>query len=165
MDTRTDQEARDTVVELLKGIRVAMLATRGEAGTFHARPMATAQATFDGDLWFFTDIHSPKVDEIDRDPQVLLTFADESSQVYVSVSGRAEVVRDTAKAKELWSEAARVWFPKGPDDPSLGLVRVTVDVAEYWDSPSSAMVMAYGYVKAVTTGRRPDPGENETVRF
>ena len=25
--------------------------------------------------------------------------------------------------------------------------------------------MAFGYVKAVTTGRRPDPGENGTVRF
>ena len=165
MDTRTDHEARDKVVALLRGIHVAMMATRGEDGTFHARPMATAQATFDGELWFFTDIRSPKVDEIARDPRVLLTFADESSQTYLSASGRAEVVRDTAKAKELWSEAARVWFPKGADDPSLGLVRVTMDVAEYWDGPSSTMVMALGYVKAVTTGRRPDPGENGTVRF
>ena len=68
-----------------------------------------------------------------------------------------------AKVKELWSESLRTWFPKGADDPDIALLRVTVDAAEYWDSPSSAMVHLYGYVKAVTTGKRPDPGENEKV--
>ncbi|MHB2169774.1 pyridoxamine 5'-phosphate oxidase family protein [Alsobacter sp. R-9] len=165
MHTTTDQGARDKVVELVTGIRVAMMATRGASGTLHARPMATAEAPFDGDLWFFTDVNSPKVEEIARDPQVLLAYSDERRQHYVSISGRAEVVRDTAKARELWSEGVRVRFPKGADDPALALVRVAVDVAEYWDSPSGTMLMAYGYVKAVATGKRPEAGENKTVRF
>lgn len=162
---RSSGDARAKVVDLLKDIRVAMMASKSPDGTWHARPMATAEASPGGELWFFTDLHSPKVDEIGRDPRVLLTFADESGQTYVSMSGEAEVVRDTQKARELWSEAARVWFPRGADDPALGLVRVSVDTAEYWDSPSSTMVMAYGYVKAVTTGRRPNPGDTEKVRF
>lgn len=165
MEMRNDQEAREKVIELLKGIPIAMMASKGSDGRMHARPMATSDAKFDGELWFFTDINSPKVEDLRRDPEVLLTYADEDRQHYVSVSGHAEVVRDTAKAKELWSEGVRVWFPKGAEDPSLALVRVTVDSAEYWDSPSSTMVYAYGYLKAVTTGERPHPGENATVRF
>ncbi len=55
--------------------------------------------------------------------------------------------------------------PQGADDPALALVRVQVDIAEYWDSPSGTMLMAYGYVKAVTTGKRPDTGEVGTARF
>jgi general stress protein 26 len=161
----TGDDARAKVFELLKDIRVAMMASKAPDGTWHARPMATAQARPEGELWFFTDLHSPKVDEIGREPRVLLTFADESGQTYVSISGEAEVVRDTAKARELWSEAARVWFPRGAEDPALGLVRVSVDTAEYWDSPSSTMVMAYGYLKAVTTGRRPNPGDTAKVTF
>ena len=162
---RADEDARSKVLALIKDFRVAMMASIASDGTWHARPMAAAAVESDGEVWFFTDLHSPKVEEIGRDPRVLLTFADESGQTYVSLSGDAEVVRDTAKAKELWSEAARVWFPAGAEDPALGLVRVTVETAEYWDSPSSTMVLAYGYVKAITTGRRPDPGDTAKVTF
>jgi general stress protein 26 len=83
----------------------------------------------------------------------------------VSISGHAQVVRDLAKQKELWSEPLRVWFPGGPEAPEVALVKVTVDGAEYWDSPSSTFVHAYGYLKAVTTGKPPAPGENDKVDF
>ena len=96
---------------------------------------------------------------------MLLTYSDENKQHYVSIAGTADVVRDAAKAKELWTEGLRVWFPKGAEDPEIALIRVKVEIAEYWDSPSSTMLYAYGYVKAVTTGERPNGGENATVRF
>ena len=40
METRTDQDAKDKVLELLKGINIAMMATHGDNGQMHARPMA-----------------------------------------------------------------------------------------------------------------------------
>jgi general stress protein 26 len=165
MDTRTDQAAKDKVLELIKDARIAMVATRGDDGRQHARPMGTNTVNFDGHLWFFSDADSPKIAEIRRDPQVLLTYSDENKQHYVSIAGTAEVVQDAAKAKELWTEGLRVWFPKGAEDPEIALIKVKVEIAEYWDSPSSTMLYAYGYVKAVTTGERPNGGENATVRF
>jgi hypothetical protein len=57
------------------------------------------------------------------------------------------------------------WFPQGPDDPEVALLKVSVDQAEYWDSPSSTMVYAYGYVKAKLTGQSPDPGDNAKIAF
>jgi hypothetical protein len=34
-----------------------------------------------------------------------------------------------------------------------------METAEYWESPSSAAVHAYGYMKAVMTGKPPSPGD------
>jgi general stress protein 26 len=164
-DTRTDQAARHEVVALLQDIGAAMMATRGEDGLTHARPMATSMTAFEGDLWFFTDNQSPKIAEIGGDPEALLTYANESKQHYVCVQGQAEVVRDRAKIAELWSEPLRVWFPKGKDDPGIALIKVHVETAEFWDSPSSTAVYLCGYARALATGRRPDPGESATVRF
>jgi len=165
METRNDQDAKDKVLELLKGITIAMMATHGDNGQMHARPMATNTAEFDGDLWFFTDKDSPKIQEIERNSDVLLTYANETRQHYVSIQGQAELVQDQAKVDELWSEPLRVWFPKGKTDPSIALIRVTVESAEYWDAPSSTMVHLYGYMKALTTGERPNPGDSASVRF
>ena len=55
--------------------------------------------------------------------------------------------------------------PKGPDDPSICLIHVNVESAEYWDAPSSAWVYAYGYAKARLTGAAPHPGTNKVVGF
>jgi general stress protein 26 len=127
--------------------------------------MATQEAPFDGNLWFFTSAASPKVDEIEDEHHVQLSYASPEDNRYVSVSGRATVVRDRAKAEELWSPAMKAWFPDGLDDPELALLRVHVEAAEYWDSPSSTMVHIVGFVKAVSTGQPYQPGENEKLDF
>lgn len=165
MEERTDREAKNKVLELLKDARIAMMATHGPDGRMHARPMGTNHAEFDGDLWFLTDSHSGKIDDIERNGEILLTYADTSHQHYVSVSGRGEIVRDRAAIQDQWFEAARTWFPKGPDDPAIALIKVHVDSAEYWDSPSSTALYIYGYLKAVATGERPKGGDHASVKF
>jgi general stress protein 26 len=140
--------------ELIKGIRVAMLTTVDSEGCLHSRPMATQDAEFDGTLWFFTEADSLKIHELERDRHVNLSYANPGDSKYVSVSGTAAVVRDHARVKELWSPFYKAWFPKGVDDPNIALLRVAVDKAEYWDSPSSAVVRLIGFAKAVATGKR-----------
>ncbi len=73
------------------------------------------------------------------------------------MSGDAEVVNDRAKMEELWSEMCKAWFPKGLDDPDLCLLKVEVNTAEYWESPSGKMVQVLGFLKALATGERADP--------
>ena len=164
-DMSTSQDDKAKVFELVKDIKMAMLATTGPDGHMHARPMASVQKDFDGVLWFMSREHSLKIDEIEAHPDVLLTYAHPGRQHYISINGKARVVRDRARINELWTEADRVWFPKGPDDPELSLLAVDIDQAEYWDAPSSAMVHAYGYLKARLAGESPDVGENKRVQF
>jgi general stress protein 26 len=151
--------------DLIKDVRIAMLTTVDQDGSLRSRPMATQKTELDGDLWFFTEHDSAKVDEIGREHQVNVSYSDPKEQLYVSVSGTARVVRDQAKAEELWNPLLKTWFPKGLDDPNLALLQVTVHKAEYWDSPSSTMVYLYGFVKAVVTGKQPDVGENEKLNL
>ena len=156
---QTQQEAEKKVFDLIRKIEVAQMVTVGGDGKLRSRPMVAKQDDFNGELWFFTSAASGKIHEIKGDGEVLLTYSDPSRQNYVSVEGEGAVVRDPQKIRDLWSEPMRVWFPKGPTDPDIALVRVKVREATYWDAPSSAFVYAYGYAKAVTTGQRPNVGD------
>lgn len=153
------------LAKLIKGIKFAMLTTATRDGTLRSRPMATQRREFDGDLWFFTDDDTAKVHEIHDDAHVNVAYADPDSNTYVSVSGRASLVKNRAKARELWNPAYRAWFPDGLDDPRLALIRVSVETAELWDTPSSAMVHLYGVVKAMVTGKPANPGDNKRIRL
>ncbi|HEX2555936.1 MAG TPA: pyridoxamine 5'-phosphate oxidase family protein [Microvirga sp.] len=151
--------------ELIKDVAIAMMTTIDTDGTLHSRPMHGSKTDEHGDLWFFTRIQSPKITEISRENQVNLAYSDPSGQNYVSVSGKAEIVRDRAKIKELWSEPLRAWFPDGQDDPTIALIRVHPVKGEYWDSPSSTLVHLYGYVKAAVIGESPKPGDQAKVNL
>ena len=165
-NTTTDRdEAVKKLGAMIKDIEFAMLTTAEPDGTLRSRPMATQQVEFDGVLWFFTHAHAPKVEEIEREHHVNLSYAKPEDQRYVSVSGLARLVRDRKKAEELWNPAYKAWFPKGLDDPELALLKVNVTQAEYWDSSSSAIVHLVGFVKAVATGQQYKPGDNEKINL
>lgn len=157
-------ELREKLWSMMKDIRVAMMTTE-DAEFLRARPMAASQKGFDGTIWFFTKASSHKVTEVEADQRVGITYADTGSENFVSLSGTASLVQDKASIDAHWSEWARVWFPKGKDDPDIALLKVEVKAAEYWDAPNSKMVHAYGYVKAIVTGEPPHPGDNEKVSF
>ena len=152
--------------ELIKDIETAMLTTALDDGSLRSRPMATQRADFDGQhLWFFTDADSAKVHEVEHDRHVNVAYSDPSKNRFVSVSGTARVVRDKAKIKELWSPGIKAWYPDGPDDPKIALLRIAVDFAEYWDTPSNKMVQLIGFAKALLVGERYDPATNEKIDF
>lgn len=158
-DTKDDPSK---LLSLIRKVQIAMMTTEDE-GALRSRPMAAIDQDFDGALWFFTRVDSHKVAEIGHDQRVNLSYADPGKQNYVSVSGQATLVRDPAEVAAKWSESARVWFPKGKDDPDIALLKVTIEQGEYWDAPSSTMLHAFGYVKAVLTGASPQPGGHGTV--
>lgn len=163
---RNEDELRTKVRDLMQDIGLCMFVTLDEQGRMRSRPMALMGLDRDGKTaWFFTDGRTPKAQEIGHDGRVLLAFSSPSQQDYVSVYGQADVRRDAGKAKELWSEGARVWFPDGAESPNLALIAVTIEGAQYWDSPSSTVIYAYGYAKAMLTGTPPDAAEVGRVSF
>jgi general stress protein 26 len=156
---RTAKEDIKKLRKLIKDIRVAMLTTVAQDGALRSRPMASADVEFDGDLWFFTRASSPKTEELMDDQRVNVSFADGEENRYVSVSGRATLVRDRDKVRELWSPFHKAWFPEGKKDPDLALIKVTVDRAEYWDAPASKMVHLAWLTRAALTGEATTAAE------
>ncbi|MCC7451211.1 MAG: pyridoxamine 5'-phosphate oxidase family protein [Anaerolineae bacterium] len=160
MATGTDTSI-EKLRDLIKGIKIAMLTTQEDDGTLRSRPMFTQETEFDGDLWFFTAESSPKVDEIQQQRQVNVSYI--SKDTYLSVSGKAQLVRDRQKIEELWNPVYKAWFPNGKDDPDLALLKVHVEQAEYWQSPPGAVVKLAGFAKALVTGERYEGGENRKL--
>src|SRR5829696_3518613 len=92
-----------------------------------------------------------------------LIMAAGSGGSWVSLTGQATVVDDVGRKRELWNSAVEAWFPEGPDDGGVVLLKVEGTSAEYWDSPGGRLATLISFAKAKVTGERIDAGENETV--
>ncbi len=164
MTEHTHSENVKQLGEMIKDIKFAMLTTTEADGTLRSRPMATQETEFDGTLWFFTNADAPKVDEVQQHQQVNVSYAEPKDQKYISVSGIAELVRDRNYIEQFWNPLYKAWGNQGLDDPNLALLKVSVDKAEYWSSPSSAVVRLAGFIKATVTGEPiGSGGENEKI--
>jgi general stress protein 26 len=152
--------------ELIGDVSIAMFTTIDAEGQLRSRPLTTLHDSADEDdedLWFYSYEDSAKVDEIAHEAQVNLAYAEPAKEVYVSVSGIAQKVDDRALVRKFWKPIHVAFFPDGPEDPQLTLIRVRIEQAEYWDAPSSKVVLLAGMAKAVLTGKAYRPGTNEKV--
>ncbi|MEO5696715.1 MAG: pyridoxamine 5'-phosphate oxidase family protein [Burkholderiaceae bacterium] len=168
MTESNSTDARAKLWELIKDIRFAMFTTRHDNGHLHSRPMTTQNSKLDEDasLWFFMARGAEPVADLGAEPNVNVVYADPGDDSYVSVSGTAVVVDDLARKEKLWSKMAEAWFPGGPSDPNLALVRVDITHANYWDVKQSKPMQLYHMAKAVVTGKPPtDLGEEVEVRL
>ena len=148
--------------EMIKGIEFAMLTTVEDDGSLRSRPMATQRLEFDGDLYFFTKVNAPKVDEVESDFNVCVSYAAPEDQRYVSMSGLARPLDDRAKMEELWFPDLETWFPDGLQDPELTLLWISVTQAEYWEGPFGTLVF-WPRVKKMAAGARFESDENEKL--
>lgn len=154
------QEEMETLRKLIKGVDTAMLTTVTEAGLV-SRPMKTQEVEFDGDLWFFTKKETNKYEEISHDQDVNVTYAGKS---YVSVRGRAEIVEDLDKKKELWSKAHEKIMQTTYDDPDLVLIKIKAEAAEYWETGNMTKRIAFFY-KRMTGQDSESTDVNETIQL
>jgi general stress protein 26 len=157
----TEAEKRAHLREVMADFDTAMLVTRSESGP-RARPLAVARSADgepEGVLYFPTSISSPKVQEIADDPLVCVTMQDKRR--FVSVSGTAQIKRDRRLVSSLWTDAWRVWFPEGKDDPDLCLVAVIPTAAEYWDQTGGkGLAYLFEAARSLMEGKTPDPDDD-----
>jgi general stress protein 26 len=156
-----DDDDMKTIAGLVKSAKIALVTTITATGHLHSRPLAAQEVDFDGDLWFFTQDPSSKVDDIRENSQVNAAF--ESGKGYLSVAGTASIVRDRVRIDELWTPAVEAWFPEGKDDPTVALIKLSAESAEYWASNEPGVVTAFRIAKAIVTRSQPDVGENKSV--
>ena len=156
-----DEDHRDRVWEIIEREGVCMLTTRFDGG-LRARPLQPRPDRGESLIWFVTDVRSGKEHEIEAEHDVCLVFIDPDENAYLSITARAEVRRDSAKAAEIWKSTDNVWW-SGPDDPNVRVLRVMPLTAELWDGPASKVVAAYEFARARLTGAEPNLGENRKV--
>lgn len=147
----SDTDHEKTLDDLLTDLRIAMFTTITDDGTLRSIPMARQDTDLDpAELWFITAKDTEHTQDVAKRPDVQLTFS--SSDSWVALTGRAEVVDDLDKLKELWNTFAEAWLPEGPEGSNSTLIKVTVDKGEYWDTPGSKVASAISLVKSKITG-------------
>lgn len=151
----------DRIWNIIERVGVCMLTTRF-AGGLRARPLEARPDRAAGLIWFVTDLRSGKEHEIEAEHDVGLVFIEPAAKAYLSITARAQVRRDPAKAVEIWKATDTMWWT-GPDDQNACLLCVTPLAAELWDGPASKAVAAFEFVKSRLTGEKPNLGENRKV--
>lgn len=145
---------RQEFIEVLRNFDSAMLVTRRDT-ELRSRPMAIAECTDDGRLWFVTSVDSGKLDEITENPQV--NVAMQADRKFLSVSGTTRATRDRDKIDELWDDSMNLWFSEGRKDPELILLEVVPTYAEFWDrSGLDAARFMFAAARSAITGHTLD---------
>jgi general stress protein 26 len=159
IETQTNSELAK-VADLIKDMSIALLTSTGEDSALVTRPMSPLIMDASGAIWFFTSLHSAKVEHLRN---VNISFSNEADSIYVSLSGHGEIHNDRAKIKQLWTPFAKPWFPDGPDSPDLALLRFSPDIAEYWDAPSSKMLRMFGMLASIVVSKPVGMGDHEVL--
>ena len=126
-----------------------------------AEEPANPQPDDDGGVWFITGAETAKTHEIEADTRVHIICQNDRS-AYLSLSGRADLVRDRAKAAELWQAPFRVWVPGSKDDPNIELIVVRPEEGGFWDNEDFNKIKhLFESAKAQLSGKTPEVAEGE----
>jgi general stress protein 26 len=148
------REKHGNLFKIIEDFDAAMFTTMGKRNGLHARPMAVAKLNRDGAVYFLTDADSAKVDEIEANSKVNVTF--QSGSQFAAISGRAEIIDNRSLIARVWKDTYKTWFPGGQDDPKLRLIRVEPETAEYWDNAGAQGIKyALEAIRAFASGDRP----------
>lgn len=146
-------EGIEKLKELVKEIDICLFCTnlKTDDGAT-CRPMAAQEVDENGNIWFFSDIHSEKNAEIQQDKKVQLFFSHPGKSSYLVVNGEAEIIVNREKTEEIWSPLVKTWFKEGKDDPNLSIIKVATSTAYYWDTEGNKMINFFKMVASIATG-------------
>ena len=132
----TETQGREAIAKIagmLKKIDLCQFATRGEGGQLHSRPMSNnSQVDFDGDSWFFAPSDGRLIAELKADPSAVTAYRDGQNYTFISVSGRVSIETDPELKKRHWLDELKQWFPNGPEDSNVSLIRLEAEHADWW---------------------------------
>ncbi|UOM34496.1 pyridoxamine 5'-phosphate oxidase family protein [Acuticoccus sp. I52.16.1] len=141
-----------------------MMATH-DGSALRARPMVGSADRASGTIWFVTNRSDKKDDELRRDPRVCLSYADPSTNTFVSVSGEATLSTDRRTIEDHWNPAFDAWFEGGSADPEALLIAVRPHTAEFWDNASEELMAALDLLTATAKPPEPALGDHCKVKM
>ena len=151
-------EANKKIRELAEKADTCLFTTNLVQLPLSSRPMSTRAVDEDGNIWFFSRKGSTKNNHIAADNRVQLFYANTSAYEFLSIYGKAMIIKDDEKAKELWSAIAKTWFDGGYDDPELTLLKIVPEEGHYWDSKDGKVVSLFKMIAGAITGKEFDTG-------
>lgn len=164
-----DKHPRETLWEMIKDIRYAMITHVHLDGRLRACPMTTANRegmNEDQNLYFLIAKDSMLGHCLAKPAQINVAYSNPEEDSYVSIAAFARLSDDMALKEKLFSPMAKSWFPEGPTDPNLTVLVARAEHAEYWDVKQNKIVQLFTMAKAAVTGEPPkDMGDHQEIRL
>lgn len=86
------QDQIDTIREIVKDVKFAMMTTITNEGHLHACPMTISETSLGArEIWFIGDKSTEAVANIKNNAQVNLSYVSQDSKDYVSINGEAKL--------------------------------------------------------------------------
>ena len=147
------QLPKDSLLTIARDIintdRTCTFITVDEDGKPQARTLAYFPPEDDWKIWLGTSTFSRKVTQAKNNPNVMIFYYDPKGRSYVSVAGKARVVRDSELKKKYWKEGWKVYYPDPEKDYIL--IEVTPKRMEvcsfkhklFWDPTGKPMFIEF----------------------
>ncbi|KAK5169119.1 uncharacterized protein LTR77_006428 [Saxophila tyrrhenica] len=157
------KEKVDDLAAFVDKCKFCMMTTKTQDGLLASRCMALAAKEGHGiDYIFHTNTESGKTDDLAANSSINLGFLNSSGE-WASISGTASVETDREKVKTYYSPALKAWLGDlgdgthdgGPEDPRIGLIKITSETAQYAVSGKTMIGSAIEVAKGVMTGEAP----------
>ena len=125
----------------------------------HSRPMTTLQIDTDGNIWFMSGKSEGHVEEVNKFSNVCLNYSHRESNAYLCVTGKAKILFDKSKIRELWRPEMREFFPKGDNDPDIVLIKVIPIEASYWNLHENHAVTLFEMIGSMISDNKEEHGD------
>ena len=153
---------KDDIISIMRGKSVGMLTTVGSGGSLYSHPMDTQEVTDDGDVYFVVGTDTDQGRWLKDSPQVNMAYSDAGS--WLSISGTVRFLEGderAAKIDQLWDDSMESFF-SGKDDPTLGVMVLSSESAQFWGNKDGRAAALVDLVKTRLTGQGPN-GDSATV--
>lgn len=112
------------LAKTMKELDICMITTQGKTAGFSSRPMSNNRdVTFYGDSYFFTYEKTGKIIDLEANPNACLNF-ESKDELYISVIGKAKLIRNKASFAEHWQKSLEQGFPEGIDTKGMVLIHI-----------------------------------------
>lgn len=95
----------------------------------HAQPVVAFPEARYKRVWLAAPADCELVRSISEDAGSAMFMA-QDGEMLVSIGGAVRIVNDRRRAERHWNTVAQAWYPEGPRDPKLVLLRLTCLDAE-----------------------------------
>lgn len=159
-------DAATRVKDMAEAAESCFFCTAAATGeTDGVRPMSVRQTDDAGNLWFLSATDSHKNHELAANPAVKLYFQVGHHAGFLELEGRAEVMQDRARIKELWNPILKTWFTEGEDDPRISVIRFTPRSGYYWDNKHGGLVAGAKIAVGALVGKTLDDSIEGRLSF
>lgn len=164
LDTETPLTTQaEDLYKLINDVNVCMLTTRRQDGHLVSRAMSVREVQPGANLVFITNNQTGKIDELQNDDHVNLTFYRDQTKEWASICGTARIENDRALINKYWGKDLESWFGDLGDgihdgsaaDPRISLLMVKSCSVHYQFQDKSAPRRLFERVKSAVTHEVP----------